>query len=392
MKMIQLNKRMFLNEEKLKFEFANDIEYLIDNGLFFEKIYIHTCHIQKLQYIEYYKRKKNISLSELVNNTILRYINDLRESKRIYELEENSNLLYSEKRYKKYVSTEQIEKIKCKFINSKLYYLDWVVSSIQNPYLEYLYLFLNSINSAIYIKENQFNNSSTQYNYDNYEDKTNAMKSNAENLFDENTLADSKIHKGIITTYKEDKMEGSLIISSITNRILAQLIQSEDIEEISEKEKATLSRNQQFHKKFQHVNFTEKEMLDGFAQICYNNYAYTRIEQFNKLRTEYNRYKISTIPKFTKDTISREIIELFNTVLDKNAIKAIRQTKKIPKVLKIYDDICIYTTKDISNIDEEFYIFIIENFFDKTPKLEAFINEHKQEMKDLISHLRIIFY
>ena len=381
-----------MNEEELKLEFYNDIEYLINNDLFFEKIYIHTCPIERLQYIDYYKRKKNLSLNDLVKNTITRYIDDLKESKRRYELEEDSNLLYSENRYKKYISTERIEKIKYKFINSKLYYLDWVVSSIKNPYLEYLYLFLNSINSAIYIKENQFNNSSTQYNYDNYENKTNAMKSNAENLFDENALIDSRIHKGIIETYKNDKMEGSLIISSITNKIFAKLIQEVEVEELNEDEKATLSRNQQFHKRFEYVNFTEKEMINGFAQACYYNYAQARIEQFKQLRTSHNQNRMAIIPNLTKDIISREIIELFNIAIGKEEIKSIRQRKKAPTLLKIYDEVYIYTTKDITKIDKDFYNFIIENFFDKTPKIENFIKEHEQEMKDLISQLRIQFY
>jgi hypothetical protein len=381
--MIEQNFKKILNQ---------DIEELIDNDLFFEKIYLHSCPIHKLQYIKYYKTKNSLTLNELVNNTIKRYIDDLEESKRIYELDKNFNSLYSEKRYKRYIPNERIEKIKYKFINSKLYYLDCVVSSLQNPYLEYLFLFLNSINNSLYIKENQFNNSATQYNYDNYINKTNAMKSNAENLFDENLSIDSKIHKGIIDIYKENKIEGSLIISSITNKILVKLIQISEIEELTEKEKKTLNRNQQFHKRFEHVNFTENEMYNGFAQACYYNYSSARIEEFKQLRLTYNKNKIVTIPKFSKDIISRTIIELFNLALGKDEIKSIRPTKKIPNILKIYDDIYIYATKDLTKLDKEFYNFIIENFFDKTPKIQNFINEYPEEMKDLISQLRIQFY
>jgi hypothetical protein len=378
--------------KNLKKTLSNEIEYLIDNNLFFEKIYIHSCPIHRLQYIKYYKTKNSLTLNELVENTINRYIDDLKESKRIYELDENFNSLYSEKRYKKYIPNERLEKIKYKFINSKLYYLDCVVSSLENPYLEYLYLFLNSINHSLYIKENQFNNSSTQYNYDNFEKKTNTMKSNAENLFDENLLNDSKLHKGIIETYKADKIEGSLIISSITNKILAKLVQLEDTEELTEKDKNILNRNQQFHKKFEYVNFTENEMYNGFAQACYYNYAQARIKEFKQLRLTYNKNKIVTIPNLRQDVISRAIIELFNLALDKNEIKSISQTKKIPSILKIYDDIYIYATKDLTKIDKDFYDFIIENFFDKTPKIQNFINEHQEEMKNLISKLRIQFY
>lgn len=379
-------------EQNFKETLTEDIEDLIDNNLFFEKIYIHSCPLHMLQYIKYYKTKNSLILNELVENTINRYIDDLKESKRLYELEENSNLLYSEKRYKKNIPNERLEKIKNKYMNSKLYYLDWVVSSIQKPYLEYLYLFLNSINHSLYIKENQFNNSSTQYNYDNFEKKTNTMKSNAENLFDENLLSDSKLHKGIIETYKEDKIEGSLIISSITNKILAKLVQIADSEELTEKDKNILNRNQQFHKKFEYVNFTENEMYNGFAQVCYYNYARARIVQFQQLRIIYNKSRTATIPSLTQDIISKEIMALFNIALGKDEIKSISPTKKPPNVLKIYDDIYIYTTKDLTKIDKDFYDFIIENFFNKTPKIQSFINEHQEEMKNLISNLRIIFY
>ncbi|AXX90500.1 hypothetical protein CKA55_12800 [Arcobacter suis] len=372
---------------------TEEIEYFIDNNLFFEKVYIHSCPIHILQYIKYYKIKNKLSLNELVDNTLNRYIADLKELKRVYELDEDVNFLYSEKRYKNNISKELLEKLKYKFMNSKLYYLDWIVSSIRNPYLEYFYLFLNSINNSLYIKENQFNNSSTQYNYDNFVNKTKSMRENAENFFDENLLIDSKLHKGIIETYKEDKIEGSMIISSITNKIFAKLIQIMDIEEIDEKDKIILNRNQQFHKKFEYVNFTENEMYNGFAQACFYNYAQARIEQFKSLRKEYNKNKTATIPNFTKDIISKKIMELFNLVLDeKDAIKNIRQNKKTPNILKIYDDIKIYTTKDLSEIDKGFYKFIIENFFDETPKMQNFLNEHKEEMQNFTSQLRIIFY
>ena len=63
-----------------------------------------------------------------------------------------------------------------------------------------------------------------------------------------------------------------------------------------------------------------------------------------------------------------------------------------PNILKIYDDITIYTTKDLSEIDKEFYQFIIENFFDETPKMQNFLNKHKEEMQNFTSQLRILFY
>lgn len=377
----------------LEKELKIDIEYSIDNNLFFEKVYIHSCSIHQLLYIKYYRMKNKISLNELVDNSINRYIDDLKELKRVYELDEDTNLLYSEKRYKNNISKELLKELKYKFMNSKLYYLDCVIVSVKNPYLEYFYLFLNSINNSLYIKENQFNNSSTQYNNDNYVNKIKSMRENAENFFDENLLIDSKLHKGIIETYKEDKIEGSMIISSITNKIFTKLIQIMDIEEINEKDKIILNRNQQFHKKFEYVNFTENEMYNGFAQACFYNYGQARIEQFKSLRKEYNKNKTATIPNFTKDIISKEIIELFNLVLDEqNAIKNIRQNKKSPNILKIYDDIVIYTTKNLSEIDKGFYKFIIESFFNETPKMQNFVKNNEDDMKNLTSQLRILFY
>ena len=219
------------------------------------------------------------------------------------------------------------------------------------------------------------------------------MKEDAENFFDEKALDDSKLHKGIIETYKEDKIEGSIIISSITNKMLTKFIELLDIEEISEKEKEVLLRNQQFHKKFEYVNFTENEMYNGFAQACYYNYAQARIEEFKQLKTLYNKNKMLTIPNFTKDIISREIIDLFNLMLDeKNKINNIRQTKKSPSILKIYDDIIIYTTKDLSKLDKDFYKFMFEILFDKSPKMQNLINEHPEDMKNFITKLRIMFY
>lgn len=382
-----------MNEPILKNNISNEIEYIIDNNLFFENIPLHTCPILKTQYVKYFKVKNRLALNDLVDNSINRYIDDLKELKRLYVLDKNANLLFSEKRYKNYISKELLEKIKYKFMNSKLYYLDYIVTSIKNPYLDYFYLFINSINNSLYIKENQFNNSSTQYNYDNYENKTNRMKEDAENLFDENILTDSKLHKNLIDTYKENKIEGSMIISSITNSMLIKIIEILEIEELDEKDRSTLNRNQQFNKRFVHVNFTEKEMYDGFAQACFYNYAQARMEQFKLLRKEYNQKRTTTtIPNLKKDFITREIIELFNLALEKEQIINIRQSKKSPNILKVYDGIYIYTTKNLSKLEDDFYNFFIDNFIEETPKIKDFIHEHKEEMKNFISQLRIQFY
>ena len=55
--------------------------------------------------------KNKISLNELVDNSINRYIADLKELKRVYELDEDANLLYSEKRYKSKYFKRIIRKI-----------------------------------------------------------------------------------------------------------------------------------------------------------------------------------------------------------------------------------------------------------------------------------------
>ena len=41
---------------------TEEIEYLIDNNLFFEKIEVHTCNLHVVQYIKYFEMKNKISL------------------------------------------------------------------------------------------------------------------------------------------------------------------------------------------------------------------------------------------------------------------------------------------------------------------------------------------
>lgn len=376
---------------------TKDLEYCIDNNLFFEKLKYYTCNLHVVQFIKYFQMKNRITLNKLVDNTVNRYLDMLEENRRLYELEKDFNLLHSKKRYKNYISKEKLEKIKYKFINSKLYYLDWVIDCYQNPILEYLYLFINSINNSLYIKETQFNNNSTQYNYDNFENKIKRMKEEAEDYNEENRLIDAKIHEGLINTYKDDKIEGSAIISSITNKFVYEFLKNIDLDEfedINDKDIETLKRNQFFHKRFERVNFTEKEMLDGFAQACYYNYAQARFEEFKILVKNYNNKKSKTtsIPKFTKDTIEREIVNLFNSILEKEQIVSIYKTKKPPNILKTYEDILIYTTKNLDKLDKDFYKFMIENFLDETEKIKKFKEEHEKELKNLISNLRILFY
>lgn len=376
---------------------TEEIEYLIDNNLFFEKIEVHTCNLHVVQYIKDFEMKNKISLAQLIDNTINRYFDNLLESQKLYELKENFNSLYSKKKYKNYIKKEKLEELKFKFINSKLYYLDWVIVSLKNPILEYLLLLINSINNSLYIKETQFDNSSSQYNYDNFENKIKRMKEDAENYNDENRLIDAKIHEGLIETYKEDKIVGSAVISSITNKFVYEFFKTLDINElddIEDKDIEILKRNQFFHKQFEKVNFTEKDMFDGFAQACYFNYAQARYEEFKILAKNYNnkKSKTTTIPKFTKDFIERTVVDLFNFLLEKEQIISIYKTKKVPNILKIYDDIYIYTTKNLNDLDKNFYKFVVENFLDETEKIENFKKENEEELKKLISQMRTIFY
>lgn len=376
---------------------TEDLEYFIDNNFFFEELKYHTCNLHVVQFIKYFGMKNKITLNQLVDNTINRYLDILEENRRLYELEKDFNLLHSKKRYKNYISKEKLEKIKYKFINSKLYYLDCVIVSLENPILEYLYLFINSINSSLYIKETQFNNNSSQYNYDNFENKIKRMKEDAENYNDENRLIDAKIHEGLIKIYKDDKIEGSAIISSITNKFVYDFLKNIDLDEfedINDKDIETLKRNQFFYKKFEKVNFTEKEMLDGFAQACYYNYAQARFEEFKILMKNFNlkKNKTTTIPKLTKDFIERAIVDLFNSILEKEQIISIYKTKKPPNILKNYENITIYTTKNLDKLDKDFYKFILENFLKETEKIKKFKDEHEKELKKLVSNLRILFY
>jgi len=372
-------------------EEISDIEYLIDNNLFFKEIKVHLCPIHKEQII-LYRMNHKFDLKELIDNTINRYFDDLKEDKRRYELEDNTNLIYSEKRYKNYISHNKIEELKLKYMNSDLKHLEYVVSSLQKPYLDFLHYLLFAVNYSLYIKNVQFNNNSTQYNYSNYENKITSMKEDALNYNDEKKLEDSKIHKGLIETYKENKIEGSATISSITNRIFLKIFEFYETDEFDKNDIEILKRNQFFYKQFEKVNFTEKEMLDGYAQGVYYNYAHFKIKQYKKYRQEYNKNKTSTIPYIRKDLIANEVMYLFNFLIDKNVIESIRQTSKKPQLLKYYDEIQIYTIKDLTKLDDDFYEFMIENFFEKNEKIENFINSNEESLKNLASKLRSFFY
>ena len=80
-------------------------------------------------------------LKELIDNTINRYLDDLKEFKRRYELNEDANLIHSEKRYKNYLLLnkikekniptiielcEEVMKRKKKLLNQILYILIYV--------------------------------------------------------------------------------------------------------------------------------------------------------------------------------------------------------------------------------------------------------------------------
>ncbi|MCT7604688.1 hypothetical protein N5U17_10625 [Aliarcobacter butzleri] len=367
-----------------------NIEYLIDNNLFFTEIKPHLCPIHKEQIINY-RMKHKFDLKELINNTINRYFDDLVEFKRRYELDKNANLIYSEKRYMNYISLNKIEELKFKFMNSPLTYLEYVVSSVQKPYLDFLYNFLFAINQSLYIKNVQFNNNSIQYNYNNYKNKITSMKENALNFNDEKKLQDAKIHEGLITLYKDNKIEGSATISSITNSMIFKIIEFYEIEDMNKEDIEILKKNQFFHKQFEKVNFTEKEMYDGYAQAIYYNYAHFKIKQYKYYRSEYNKNRTSTIPYIRKDIIANEVKELFNFLMDKNVIESIRETSKKTELLKYYDEIPIFTTKNLTNLDDNFYEFMIENFFDKNEDLN-FINSNLEQFKNIVSKLRTIFY
>ena len=171
-----------------------NIKDLIDNNLFFEEIKPHLCPIHKEQIINYRMNHK-FDLKELVNNTINRYFDDLVELKRRYELDKNANLIYSEKRYMNYISLNKIEELKFKFMDSPLKHLEYVVSSVQKPYLDFLYMLLFVINQSLYIRNVQFNNNSIQYNYSNYKNKISSMKDDALNFNDEKNFEMQKFMK-----------------------------------------------------------------------------------------------------------------------------------------------------------------------------------------------------
>lgn len=380
-----------MKEEQIEDKLTNNIEYLIDNNSFFEEIQIHTCSLKVEQIIDY-RLKNKLSINKLLENTINRYKDNIQEEKRLYELDEDYNSLYSKKRYQNYISSKKIEELKLRFINSNLHHLETVITSIIHPYLNKFFHFLNSINHSLYVKKVQFNNSSTQYTNDNYKNKTDAMKEEAESFNNQNNLDDAKIHRGILDTIKEDNIEGSVILSSITNQLLFKVFEISSNDEFDEKDINTIKRNQQLDKRIEKVNFTELEMYNGFAQACYWNYSQSDFKTYKIHRKTFNKKRTNKIPYIRKDMIANDVLELFNLALDKDKIIQIRQSLKTPTILKMYDDIYIYTTKDVTQIDNQFYDFMIEHIFDKTPKIKNFIKENEQELRKYIKSLRILFY
>lgn len=372
-----------MDETNIDNELTEQLEYLIDNNLFFENMPIHTCNIHMEQFIKY-KTKNKFILKDLVENTINRYLDNIKEEKRLYELEDDANLLFSKQRYKNYIPKNIIEKLKSNFIKSNLYYLETVVSSVTYPFLEYFYLFLNSINHSLYIKKNHFDKTS-EYTHKNYKEKIDKKKEKAEDTFNEEELRSVKLHEGLIDTYEENEIEGSVLISILTSKLV-------DMEKLDKKDSKTLENNRHFNKLFEKVNFTKKEMHNGFAQACYWNFAQANYNSYKSFLTNYNRNKTNTIPLVGKSIIVNKIIELFNIALDKEEILQIRQNKKAPKVLKEYDGIVIYTTKDLSKLEKDFNKFMVKNFFSQTEKIRKFTEENEELVFQITTQLRYQFY
>jgi len=343
-----------------------------------------------------FKQTKTTQLSELIDNTFDVYKKNLELQKSNYEKKEYTNKSYSIKRYKNNISKSIFNEIKSFYSNAKeLHNIDTIGYDCTTPYLSNLFFIIDLINASKYIDNEQFKNPSTQYTYENYENKTNKKIDDGENFDKEYDTLEGKLHKGLIETCKKDPIEGFLVIFSL--QLFPQLeVMNPNISK--DYLFHVIRSNSNFKKQFKEVNFTSKSMFNGFAHYCYWLYAIKNYKEFIAFKNDTNKriknFKPSNkieslriINDIKKGDISKEIKKLFNLALDKEEIKNIRGITKEPKILKYYDDIPIYTLKDISSLEEKTFNLFKNKILDKKEISELNFQEEEQ-LKNYINLVR----
>ena len=352
---------------------------------------LHTVPIQKIFYVSY-QLKPYLSKETLIDNTISKYLSTLEEQKETY-LQNNDNELYADIRYKNYLTQDQIDTIKFQFLHKyKLCEVD-IVINIKNPYFEYLYALLHTFNAYSYIVKVQFTNQATQYKYATYEKKLDNKIEESNNKFKSLEASEARLHKGLITNYKNDNIEGSLLISMLNKGDLLNTLLDTDL---SPKDKIMLEENQFFNKSFYNINFTQKELLDGYLQRNFSNYAYLNYELYKTNRLETNQQIKSSMSMMTHHLITKEMIntnirDIFKQMFKTEVPNKIRIDSTL-QVLRYYDGYPIYAHSRIDKLEHDFFEFVNKTIFDKRETIKNFVNENFDEAYKTTCQIRPHFY
>lgn len=347
-------------------------------------------NIQKNTHYLKFKNTSNLNVSLLIDNTFKEFISSVKNNKNLEFLGHKEDSIYAKKRCKSYISDIELEQLKERYLLSKLYNLDYIVNS-PIPYFQNFLNLLVFLNNSLYINENHFKINFTQYNYYNYKNKLDSLENEALCTNNEDLLIDVNIHKNIMEEYKNDKVSGSVLISILCNKIIFKLLKDYGTDQLTEDDLKKIKRNENFYKKFEKTNFTFKEMVDGYLQSSYYNYAIGNFEEYKSSLEQYNSYKTNKIQTLTKKQISNELIYLFEIIF-KNQNFSIRETTNIPQLLKLYEDIPIYTIKDLTKLDNDFYDFIMKTILNDNQKVLDFFTKNKEQIKPLTIQLRTMFY
>lgn len=191
-----------------------------------------------------YKKNNKIFEQELIQNTINIYKDNL---KKALEIDKRYSEYKTKRRFKNRLSDNELNSIQKKFDFNNIYDLDEVVSVGKKPYFLNYYQMLNSLNNIRYIIAEQLKPNIQQYNYKNYEKHTNDIIHESLELDKELTAFEAAFQKGIILTYKENNILGSIIIKSLQMPFIEKLKNTKFF--------STLKNSQNFQRKFAKVNF-----------------------------------------------------------------------------------------------------------------------------------------
>ena len=380
------------NLDKQEEEILDEFENLIKSQDKNKNIQIHTVPLNIKFYIEY-QRDRELSLPKLIDNTFNKYINDINNLKEQY-LKDSNNTNYADKRYKNYITQQNLQEIKTKYMDSyKLNEVDKIVV-IDKPYFQYLLFLLNGLNSIKYIDKVQFNSNATQYKNDTYKHKLDKEINEAQEKCNMNDEAGAKLSKGLIDTYQNDKIEGSLLISILNKVDVYSSLINENCED---EDYHILKQKEFFNKSYKSINFTLNDLYIGYSQLSYWNYGQADYNSYKQARIDVNKQIKKSMSEMSLSLISKEQIRndlynLFELVFGENIITPIRAIATKPQVLKYYDNIMIPTIKDISTLEEDFFKFFSHIVYNKRTILKEYVKNNFHEIYAVTCQIRPLFY